>query len=532
MKKLFNALILSLVVISLAANADPDAMYKAYPQERFTIQTGDGYYKQAYHWSFNLQGKGPTVVVFLNHGSGGEWYKSISSLGPCGKDYAKLGDYSGSTYEGLCVASSGQRTHLADFQQHHVPVGPELDKFMKRSMVGSSAFAAWYWQDALVKATDSPVHIFMVGRYNIATEASQLDNTLFWLHNTDPSTVSRDTLPPYNFDGDGLSAIDGDNRPFHASPDISGFDVMYLYKAIKQKWPQLDLSNLIVEGRSNGGSAMIAQVADPQIWPAHIKEYWARNLSNTTDTEPEGVEPALTLQQVVNDPVLAEAFEQMLQQYSRADVLAALNGGHRLQLAAAGELLSATAGQVIGSDGANTNLGNWVFKADEFSSRLTEWAGGDWYQSLKLAHLLYPGCRLDGYMQQNPALTEGGTDSNGNSKYGYKVASKTLFSFAAEDSLYTNACDERVTQASAQTSLSGTLQASNYIVSPTTVSGQVFTPARHGFDYKDVNKNLTTNSTSDRARAGQSRLAIERAVNTALTELGFNPDYKLPENLN
>lgn len=533
-----TAMAVMLLSCSTMTMADPDSDFKAFPQQRFAIATGDGNYKQAYHWTFNATGTGPAVVVFLKHGSGGEWYKNISSLGPCGKDYSNsLGDYAGSAYEGLCSANSaGQRTYLADFNQHHVPVGPEMDKMMKRSIVGSSAFAAWYWQDAF-KQFNSPVHVFMVGRYTIAKDPAHLNNALFWLTNTDPSSVSRDTLPPYNFDGDGLSAIDGDDRPFHTAPDVSAFDTMFLYKAVRENFPDLDLSNLVIEGRSNGGSAMIALVADPKIWPSHIRDFWSRNLAgvNLPAPQPQPVtRTAITLDQIQAEPALAVAFEQMLQQISREDLLAVLNAGQSLQLFAADEVITGTAGQTDNPPATPAQPTPVVVPFDPatFRGQLTQLLHGDLYQSVKLAHLLYPGCRLDGYMEQDPALAEGVVSADGASRQGYKVAVKTLFSFASSDSLYTSKCDDRVQQSLAQTSDAGNLMISDYISFAAPVSGQVFTPARHGFEYKDVNKNLAKYSSSDRAKAEQARLAIEKAVNTAIAEMGLNGSYRLPDNLN
>ncbi|MDR7123158.1 hypothetical protein [Rheinheimera soli] len=528
----------SLLVLTPTLQADPDSDYKAYPQERFAIATGDGNYKQAYHWTFNPNGSGPAVVVFLNHGSGGEWYKNISSLGPCGKDYVSSnGDFTGTNYEGLCTTdNSGQRQYLANYLTHHVPVGPALDKMMKRSIVGSSAFAAWYWQDAF-KQFNSPVHIFMVGRYNIAKKPEHLDNALFWLNITDPNTVDRDTLPPYNFDGDGLSAIDNDKRPFHTAPDLSAFDTMFLYKAVRERWPTLDLSNLVIEGRSNGGSAMIALVADPAIWPSHIKDYWSRNLAALPPIEiPEHNEPrqALTVQNIAADPILSAAFDQMLEYTSREDVMEALNAGKSLQLFADSSAVASTAGQVVSvptSPGGGSGAAQ-PFDLVGFRDQLNALIHGDIYQSVKLTHMLYPGCRLDGFMEKDQRLPTGTISDDGASKEGYKVSMKTLFSFAAEDNLYTTWCDDRVEQALAQTSIAGNLTTSDFISAEGPVHGQVFSPARHGFEYKDVNKNLSKFSSTERARAAQARLAIERVLNTAMKEMGLTGQYQLPENLN
>jgi hypothetical protein len=185
-------------------------------------------------------------------------------------------------------------------------VGPELAEFMIKKVVGSTQFAAWYWQETLAQF-DSPVHIFMVGRYNVSTEPTHFDNALYWLNTTDQNSVTRETLPPYNFDGYGVSDIDGCFRPMHAAPDIAGFD------------------DIIVEGRSNGGSAMIAMASDFHIWPGHMREFWARNLPGQDEPQPEPAPEfiaAITLNEVIANPVLAQAFDQMLSAMTDDDLMA------------------------------------------------------------------------------------------------------------------------------------------------------------------------------------------------------------------
>lgn len=517
-----------LAVIALACSnvhASVDSDFKPNADERFVVYTGDGNYKQAYHWSFNQDGSGPPVTVFLNHGSGGEWYDEIENeFGACGPDYINAeGDFDGTAYEGLCdVDADGNRLYLADFNNHHIPVGPLLERFMLRKIVGSSKFAAWYWQDAF-SAFDSPVHVFMVGRYNIAKQPEHLNNALFWLNVTAPDSVNRDTLPPYNFDGHGVSDIDGDDRPLHAAPDISAFDNMFLYKAIKAQFPQISLDNVIIEGRSNGGSAMVALAADYNIWPQHIREFWQRNLlaEPVPGDEPEPL-PRLDLNAVSSDPVLAEAFNTLLSQYTAQDVLAQLNAGHSLQLFANNVPVEPlpTNLSVAYQPGETT-----VFDPATFREQLALLTSGDFYSNVKLVHSLYPGCRLDGYMQQDSSLAEGAVNSNGDSALGYRVVLPTLFSFAAQDSLYTSWCDIRTTQAE-QASDQGLL-----VGVGAGFSGLVFDPADHGFDYDDVHRNLDKFSASDRAKAAQARQAIERAVNQLYRQLGLEGEYSLPYDL-
>lgn len=446
------------------AIAKVDSDFKEYPTDRFTIQTGDGYYKQVYHWAYNTQGTGEPVTIFLNHGSGGEWYKEITTdLGPCGGDYlSATDDFEGSAYEGKCVTdANGNLTSLADFETNFVPVGPLTEEFMLRKIVGSTAFAAWYWQDAITEASPtSPVNIYMVGRYNVAEEAEDLDNILWWVNLTDPATVTRETLPPYNFDGFGVKDIDGDDRPFHAAPDISGYDNMFLYKHLVQNENQV-IDHLIIEGRSNGGSAMIALAADYAIWPVHIRDFWEGEISTQQDP--------------------------------------------------------------------------WAFDPDAFRSKLAVFLGADIYDSVEMVHFLYGGCRLDGLMEQNASLPEGAVADDGDTRDGYRTVMKLLFSFAAQDSIYTSWCDDRLSQGQANSPLMPrflTHPDTSYGVNGLhTVEGEVFDPADHGFDYDDVYKNLPAYSQADQDKAAQARRAIEKAVNISLHEMGMVSSYQLPENI-
>lgn len=448
------ALTLSLGCITAQAGVDRD--FKAYPDERFTIETGDGNYKQAYHWAFNEAGSGPEVVVFLNHGSGGEWYREIeTSFGPCGPDYIddSSGDFTGSAYAGACVTDDqGERIHLHDHQQHFVPVGEELDEFMLKRIVGSTAFAAWYWQDAFT-ALDSPVHIFMVGRYNIAKNENAFDNVLYWLDRTDPDSVNVDTQPPYNFDGYGVADIDHDQRPEHSAPELSAFDNMHLYRAVRERHPELDLNNIIIEGRSNGGSAAIMLAADSAIWTASMHEFWARNLPNP------------------------------------------------------------------------------YYEVETLHEELQNYLGGEFYSDVKLVHSLYPGCSMGGLMQKKDYLDEDEIRDDGDSRDGYRVALPLLMAFGAQDSLYKQACDDRIDEGRANQTIDPFLFNNWGVDGTAAVEGQIFNPARHGFDHKDVHKNLPNYSTSDQAKAAQSRAAIEKAVNTAATELGLILDWSLPVDL-
>ncbi len=532
MKKFFVLFLGMLVVNSWAtvAQASVDSDYKERPVERFVMYTGDGNYKQAYRWTFNENGQGPAVTIFLNHGSGGEWYDEIDTeYGVCGPDYINqaTGDFTGSAYEGLCqVDGQGNEVYVADFNFDHVPVGPELEEFMLRKIVGSTQFAAWYWQDAFSQF-DSPVNIFMVGRYNVVTDPSHLDNALFWLNLTDENAVTRQTLPPYNFDGYGLSDVDGDFRPMHAAPDIAGFDNMYLYKAVKEQFPQVDLTNVIVEGRSNGGSAMIALAADHNIWPEHVRDFWARNLpaEDEVEAEPEVV-PGLTLNDVLANPVLADAFNDMLAGLTEDDVMAVINGGGSLALASGDVVIDGSAGVQQVAQQAPQGTGQFV--PGTFKDQLADYIGGDFYASVKMVHAFYPGCRLDGLMEQDLGLAADEVAPDGDTRDGYKVAVPMMMSFGDEDSIYTSYCDDRVAEAAPQANVDNTLQSSTITDGTVAMEGEVFSPARHGFDYKDVYKNLPGRTANEQARAAESRRAIERAVNQAIIEMGFNGSFQLP----
>ena len=466
--------------------------------------------------------------MFLNHGSGGEWYDEIDTeYGPCGPDYVNgAGDWAGTAYEGLCeVDGNGDEIYLADFNHHHVPVGPNMEDFFLRKIVGSTQFAAWYWQDAFAQF-DSPVHIFMVGRYNVVTDPAHLDNALYWLNVTDMNSVTRDTLPPYNFDGYGLSDIDGDFRPMHAAPDIAGFDNIFLYKAVAEQFPNVPLDNVIVEGRSNGGSAMIALASDYHIWPEHMRDFWARNLPAEEQPQPEPeVVPGLDLNAVLSNPALADAFNAMLADLTEEDLMNVLNGGGTLQLAAGGQVIDGSAGvQPVEQQPAEGGS----FDAQTFTADVAAWAGADFYQSVNMVHAFYPGCRLDGLMEQDANLGPNDVAADGATQLGYKVAFPTMMSFGDEDSIYTGWCDDRVTEGAGQTDVAGTFIASDIADGNEAVIGEVFSPARHGWDYKDVYKNLPGRTANEQARAAESRRAIERAVNQAILQLGLNGSYVLP----
>ncbi|GAB3019742.1 hypothetical protein [Bowmanella dokdonensis] len=525
MKKLLFGLILA--NLPLMAQASVDSDFKPDAMQRFAIYTGDGYYKQAYRWVFNPDGTGEPVTIFINHGSGGEWYDEIdSSFGPCGPDHVNAeGDFDGTPYAGLCeIGDNGERLYLADFRDQHVPVGSKLESFMLKKIVGSSRFAAWYWQDAFSQF-DSPVNVFMVGRYNISTSPAHFDNALYWLNRTDEDSVSRDTLPPYNFEGYGVSDIDGDDRPMHAAPDISAFDNMYLYKAVREQFPDVSLDNLVIEGRSNGGSAMVALAADYHIWPEHIRDFWARNLEPVIVEpipEPEP-EPTLTLADVMADPQLTEAFEQMLSQLHASDVRARLDAGQALQLYAAGTQILPSPASLPDTQPLPNE--NGLFDPAQFPAQLNSLLGGDFYQDVKLVHSLYPGCRLDGYMEKDESLAPGQVDGMGNNAIGYQVALKSLFSFASQDSLYTSWCDERIAQAS-QVSMAAPLAGKESMIDEV-----VFDPAKHGFDYDAVYRNLSKFSSTDQARAAEARRAIERAINQLYLEMGIEASYQLPPDL-
>lgn len=520
------------LAVSVNAAASVDSDFKERPTERFTIYTGDGHYKQAYRWSFNENGQGTPVTIFLNHGAGGEWYDEIDTeYGPCGPDYVgNSGDFTGSAYEGLCeVDGQGNEIYLADFNYNHVPVGPDLEEFMTRKIVGSTQFAAWYWQDAFSQF-DSPVHIFMVGRYNVVTDPSHLDNALYWLARTDENSVTRDTLPPYNFDGYGLADIDGDFRPMHAAPDIAGFDNMFLYKAVAEQYPEVSMDNVIIEGRSNGGSAMIAMAADYHIWPQHVRDFWARNLPVDDQAQPEPeVVPGMSLNDVLADPTLAAAFDSMLAQYTEQDLMDAVNNGGNLAIALDAEVVAGHAGVQQQVQQEMNDSGS--FDAGTFRVQLTDYIHGDFYQDVKVAHAFYPGCRLDGFMEQDANLAADVVAEDGDNAIGYQVAIPLMMSFGDEDSLYTSYCDDRVNEAADQTDVARTLVASNITDGTKAVVGEVFSPARHGFDYKDVYKNQPNDSIQDQNRANESRRAIERVVNQAITQMGFNGSYALPDNV-
>lgn len=530
-----HAGVLAISALTLCTNlwASVDSDFKERAQQRFTIYTGDGYYKQAYRWSFNTEGQGVPVTIFLNHGSGGEWYDEIDTeYGPCGPDHLNAdGDFAGTAYDGLCdVDDQGKEQFLADFNYYHVPVGPDLEEFMLRKIVGSTQFAAWYWQAAFAQF-DSPVNIFMVGRYNVVADPQHLDNALYWLNLTDENSVTRDTLPPYNFDGYGLDGIDGDFRPLHAAPDISGFDNMFLYKAVAEQFPEVSLDKVIVEGRSNGGSAMIAMASDYHIWPQHMRDFWGRNLPAGEPVEPEvEITPGLSLQQVMNNPTLADALDAMLAQYSEQDLLDAIDNGLALGLAAQGNVLMGSAGEVLVPDNPEVNE-DGAFSVETYVDSLTELVHGNFYNSVKLAHAFYPGCRLDGFMEKDVNLGPNEVAADGDNENGYKVAIPLMFSFGDDDSLYTNYCDDRVLEGATQTDEAGVLLASDITDGTRSVVGEVFSPAQHGFDYKDVYKNQPGDSASDMEKAAESRRAIERVVNQAIIQLGLNGIFVIPDNV-
>ncbi|MBT0587070.1 hypothetical protein [Alteromonas oceanisediminis] len=523
-----NTLVILLTTIwSVSLFADIDEEFKASPHERFALYTGDGNYKQAYHWSFNIDGGGAPITVFLNHGSGGEWYDEIENrFGPCGPDYLGVSeDFRGTEYDGLCETDQqGNRLFLADYNNYHVPVGPELETFMLRKIVGSTKFAAWYFQDAF-SHYDSPVHIFMVGRYNIVKSPSHLNNTLYWLQVTDQGSTSRNTLPPYNFDGYGLSNIHGDDRPFHTAPDISAFDNMFLYKAVKEQFPEVSLENIVIEGRSNGGSAMFALAADYAIWPQHVREFWSRNLVTLPIGGPlPDPTQFLTVETVMDDPILRAAFNQMLSTVTSESLHELLGEGLELELY--------SSDGVNLSDDQNSSLefgqGETVpFIPETFNEQLSELVGGDFYADVKLIHAFYPGCRLDGLMGLEESLGENEVNEFGDNNHGYQVALKFLLSFGANDSLYSYWCDDRVAQASHSQST----PLAPLVGKDSAVESSLFANARHGFDYKDAYKNLSQYTNSSQIRAQEAREAIERVINQVIKEVGLEGQYQLPENL-
>jgi len=530
-KRLPLVLLCSLAIGNATASVDSD--FKPIAHERFSIYTGDGNYKQAYRWSFNEDGAGPPVTVFLNHGSGGEWYDEIETeFGLCGPDYiGESGDFDGSEYQGLCeLDEDGKRLYLADFEINFVPVGPKLEYFMLKKIVGSTKFAAWYWQDGF-KDTDSPVNVFLVGRYNVVKDPSHLNNALYWLNVTDEDSVTKDTQPPYNFDGYGVSDIDNDDRPFHTTPDISAFDNMFLYKAVKEQYPDVSLEHVMIEGRSNGGSAMVALASDYAIWPEHMRAFWSRNLS-TEPTEPveEPVREYLSLEAVANDPVLREAFSEMLGKLTYEDVTAQLEAGHTLELSANGVVLKEIPS---GVGGPGYKPGETIaFNPETFRFQLPEVLGGDFYDDVLLVHSLYPGCRLDGIMEKDDSLADGVVAPDGDNNVGYQVAIKTLFSFAAQDKIYTSWCDDRVNQGAFGSRID------TFPGGDTTVIGTAYNPARHGFDYKDVHRNLDKHSPEEREKAYRARQAVEYAISTARSVLREKvevqpspPSYSLPLDL-
>ncbi len=513
--------------LPFGAIADVDSDFKERPVERFALYTGDGNYKQAYHWYFNAEGQGKPVTIFLNHGSGGEWYHEIDSrFGPCGPDYST----DNSNFEGLCKEDEeGNESYLADFRDYHLPVGPELEDFMLRKIVGSTQFAAWYWQHAF-SLFDSPVHIFMVGRYNVVTDPVHLDNALYWLNTTDREAVTRETVAPYNFDGYGVASIAVDKRPMHAAPDISGFDNMFLYKAVAEQFPEVSLQNVIVEGRSDGGSAMIAMASDYHIWPQHMRDFWSRNLPESEVINPvDEVIAGLSLDAVAENPTLAEALNTILAQYSEQDILDAVNSGQTIALSLNGQNLIGSAGKQMLAVEPELNT-DGDFDTESFPDRLAEFLHGDFYHDVKMAHAFYPGCRIGGLMEQNHNLAPGEIAEDGDSANGYKVAIPLLFSFGNDDSLYNSYCDNRVNEAELATDVAGAFVSSDISDGTQAVIGEVFSPARHGFDYKDVYKNLSNNNLSQ-ARANESRRAIERAVNQAIRQLDLEGNYTLPVNI-
>lgn len=533
LKHIAIATILTLSATQVFASVDSD--FKERPDERFVIYTGDGNYKQAYRWSFNENGTGPAISVFLNHGSGGEWYREISNeFGACGPDYiGESGDFANSNYAGACQTNEeGDLIYLEDFNIEHVPVGPELNEFMLKKIVGSTSFAAWYWQDAF-QQFDSPVNIFMVGRYNIVKDPTHLDNSLYWLNVTDGDSVTRETLPPYNFDGFGVGDIESSLRPMHAAPDISGFDNMFLYKAVKTQYPDVSLDNLIIEGRSDGGSAMIALASDYHIWPDAMKDFWDRNLpSENQQAEPQPepvVVPAITIADIANNPVLTDAFNNMLSSISLEDVQAILDNEQDLTLYSGNFAIAGNAGVQLVDEVPQQESGN--FSVDTFEEQLNNFIGGDFYQDVKLVHSFYPGCQLQGIMELDENLAEGEVAEDGDNLMGYQVVLKTMFSFGDEDSLYVDECDDRVIEAANQVDLSGHFSSSNIVQGQVAVLGETFSPAQHGFDYKNVYKNQPTDNLDNQAKAAESRRAIERVLNQSFKELNLEGIYQLPDKL-
>ena len=183
----------------------------------------------------------------------------------------------------------------------------------------------------------------------------------------------------YNFDGYGVSDIDGDMRPMHAAPDISGFDNMFLYKAIREQFPEVSLERIIIEGRSNGGSAMIAMASDYNIWPQHMRDFWSRNLPSTPTPEPDvEIIAGLSLQEVVNNPVLSTAFNNLLSNYSEQDLLDVIENGQSFALASNDQILIGSAGEQVIPNEPEVNE-NGVFIPSEFVTKLSEFISGDFF---------------------------------------------------------------------------------------------------------------------------------------------------------
>lgn len=510
---------LALFALSAAAEGGSvmDNAYKPSPQSRFNIFTGDGHYKQVYHWRFNENGAGTPYVVFLNHGIGGAWYRDV-------REVKAICDSLGA---GLCQWVNGAPQPMKTPDEATVGLShtydsnndgmadKSIDNFMRTSVVGKAKFNAWTWQEAIRGASPaSPVHVFMVSRYSIATSAADLDNVLFWLQ-PPPQAASRGLLPPYNFGALGLDHVDHLDRPMHAAPDISAFDNVFLLRHLVAQFPALADARIVVEGRSDGGSAMIALAADPHIWTRDMRAFWERHLEfGWANDVPQPLDPFPDLVAAPTTPV--------------RDLTAPAPG-----TAPTGNWQPAmpTMPPVVRAPS--------VFDPDAFRALLADYVGRDFYAQVAMLHSWYPGCGLSGRMQQDPDLPPGVVDDDGNTADGYRVALPLLFSFAADDPLWSgdpSQCQDRVDQALANTQNAWDfLPNAHGVAGGAPVDADLFDPAIHGFDYEvfndgDLRADLALAGTLQDSEA-EARDAVARGVNTGLNELGLATGFSLPLDL-
>ena len=278
---------------------------------------------------------------------------------------------------------------------------------------------------------------------------------------------------------------------------------------------------------------MIALASDYHIWPEVMKDFWDRNLpANNQQPEPQPdpeIVPALTVADIVSNPALTDAFNAMLSNISLEDIQAILDNAQDLTLYSANLAITGTAGVQPVNDIPQLGFGN--FTLETFEEELSNFIGGDFYQDVKLVHSLYPGCQLQGIMERDSDLEEGEVAADGDNLMGYQVALKTMFSFAVQDSLYVDECDDRVTEGQDQTQLAGYFSPSDIVQEQVAVIGDSFFPAEHGFDYKNVYKNQLNDSQTDQKKAAESRRAIERVINQSFKELNLLNIYQLPYDL-